>query len=184
MSWRLFDTFLNNQSTRKILEGLEFFEPEPKYAKPNDNESKKEDPEPEAYPSSEWSSMFLDLNIPIYQGSTATLLELFVMLCHLMLKGNFTENLLSMLLKMLQIILPQPNNAFKSVYHFNKVLSRQKIGHNLHYYCSACETEVKFCLILIKNSTKKNSINATSAELQKTAQVLCPFLFWIKQEIS
>ena len=128
---------LENPPKKRVIEKAEDT-PIPETPSPSLEDETQPQPNPDVH-----ELMFEDMdNVPLYANSKVTLLELFIMLCYLMKEGNLTDKIMDLILTLLQLVLPQPNNAFKSLYFFNKILDRQKLPSTMHYYCKQCTRDV------------------------------------------
>jgi hypothetical protein len=91
--------------------------------------------------------LFADMGgVPLYASAKMTLLEYFTAITSLILEGNMTDSVIEKLLKIFHLALPQPNNAFKSLYFLEKILKRQQLTSKTRFYCPTCSSEVRVCV--------------------------------------
>jgi hypothetical protein len=117
----------------------ETIEPHPSFKQPEEKDESGISDEP-------FDSMFADMKgVPLYASAKMTLLEYFTAVTSLILEGNMTDSVIEKLLKVFDLALPQPNNAFKSLYFLEKILKRQHLTTKTRFYCPKCSSEVSWC---------------------------------------
>lgn len=84
-----------------------------------------------------------NLEFPLYPGASLTVHTTLLLILAFVLSHNLTNQALSDLLSLLNVILLQPHHLPTSTYKFYKYLKINKAEATRHYYCSACETPLE-----------------------------------------
>ena len=104
---------------------------------------------------------------PLFEGSPITTSANNVMVMEYSMKHNLTNETLADLLKLLNLLLPSPNNCPRSTHLMRKLFDKhQSFTRSTCYFCNNCLAQVDLCTNLECPKCKVKLANCTSSFIQ------------------
>ncbi|XP_063403282.1 uncharacterized protein LOC134712602 [Mytilus trossulus] len=84
-----------------------------------------------------------DTNIPLYVGCSKSVGLILLMICSLSIRFKLSDEALSYIIAVMNMIMPDENNMIKSVYTVKEYLKKFVNFPTIHYLCSHCGTHTQ-----------------------------------------